>query len=536
MKSKGIILLLITNILIPHVAFAINFKSDNYYLRYHFLINQKQRGYMWLNKGQNEYHSKYLDIHEYDRIPFFYPSKSGKFENDIYATEMTFQNIRYVVYNNLDKAPQSIQTYIKGDKSTKSVLANNEGLPKLIIDKIPMVTIENIIIGFIQGGIKKEQEFILYEEGSKAHFRIYFENVGKNRTNVGNTSCEVYSYECKRKGLPDQTDKTIFHIDVSVKTGVPVRISSISGRWIMILQGIGKPTQKMYDQTDDYIMIAQKRLTEFFKPRIPQITIRDRSINDRDDFSFLFDAFFPVKFYDDFQLAAKYFYTELSKKGHPKCIDDKSFNVNSIISGLVNGKPVFFLFASNREICTLLSQNGYNDVRCNTTKFSDYIPGVGLTRAIGSEILDMIDDKPSELKTRKKNEDLFDQYGTKAILSKLGDKNAECIDINIVKEKIIAISEGYALVVYQQELNRYRQDLIRLECQSIKAKKGWRKTFLQGEDVCLVAGSDNIHGKEDEMTRLIIRKYPDLQYFGVHNAKKEKQFIIFNYIPERTGF
>jgi hypothetical protein len=251
----------------------------------------------------------------------------------------------------------------------------------------------------------------------------------------------------------------------------------------MILSGLGKPTKKRYDQTDDFMMIAHKRLTDFFKPEIPQISIRDHNMNENGDFRFKFDADFQLKSYNPPQLAAKYFYKKFSKNGYPKCNVNIPFDVNSFFSGSVNGQPVYFLFASNREICELLYQRGYKEERCNTATISDYIPGIGLTKAIGTEIWDMFDENSLELETHFKNKDLFDHYGTEAIISKFGH-NAHCLDVNNVRTKIHAITKGYALIVYQRDLNTYKHELKRIECQNLKGKKHWKKSFIQKDEVC----------------------------------------------------
>ncbi len=245
---------------VEHCIAKINFTAD-----YNVLVNNKEKGAFTIKYSDNKFSSRFYNIKEDDRIPFYSEKKEGFFKESNKAVKLSVDDNEFSVYYDLKSGsvPEQVLDYILGDKTNRSVIVNDKiNKPILSFDRIPLVTIENIIYAFMKGKIKENKKMILFEPGSKTKFRIYFE---KEKTliepiNYSDYKCNGVIRFYAVRTMSDKDDQKIFSIDVT-NEGIPITISSLSRRWEFRINQLGEEIINSYDTSNDFLNIAEEELS-----------------------------------------------------------------------------------------------------------------------------------------------------------------------------------------------------------------------------------------------------------------------------------
>jgi hypothetical protein len=223
-------------------------------MKYVITFNGVQKGSLFLCIQNNAFYSFYTNIQTNDRLPFFSASKTGRFDQWLFSSELDFSQKKYMIYYHYKNLPKNIYTHKAYRTDNKAFIVDQKkALIKYVIDKIPVLSFENIIIGFMNQKIPAVNDMILFEDETKTLFRIYFElkNKEKKYRSFKQTKCAYTTYNCFRKNASGQPEKKIFELDVSEEF-VPLRISAISGRWEIILDDIFEGTIQLIS-LEEYI-------------------------------------------------------------------------------------------------------------------------------------------------------------------------------------------------------------------------------------------------------------------------------------------
>jgi len=242
-------------------VFATVVLNDNITLIYDIKINSVNNGTIYLTKDHSKFISKYNNVSTNNRLPFYFPDKSGIYNDNFLLKTINFSNQKYDIYYDYNQIPSSIKLKKAYKNKNKAFIIDNKSmLIKYIIDNIPVVTFENIILGFLNKKILEKKEMILFEEGSKSLFRIYFKLSQNNCVQIINGRKKSFKrYYCLRKNIPGQKDKELFIIDIT-NNYIPLRIASLSGRWEIIMKEIFSGNI-IFVNINDYIKeIAEKKI------------------------------------------------------------------------------------------------------------------------------------------------------------------------------------------------------------------------------------------------------------------------------------
>jgi len=361
---KKIIYISIFALSLHVLNYSIAFSSDMT-VRYYVHVNQVKKGLMSLVITQNSFSSEYFDLNDNDRIPFYCPKKSGKFEKSIYSTKLIFGSTGYDIYNDYKDIPEKIpiiKAYKRPDKTF--MVDSNTNLPKLIIDKIPMVTLENVIIGILKNVIKENEFLYLYEESSKSQFKIYYERMGKSQIILNNKNVWVEKLIFKRKNIPGKPDKPTFEVNICQKN-IPVRIASLSKRWELYLYEKGQKKKKYYDRTDKFLNKAKITASNHHNSIPKKINITDHKFIS-DKFNYFYNITYPLSKYSENSIATKYFEKMFKSKSN------YSYQNNSLNNTYYNRSNNFIktngLFIYNiddKDICEAIDsvENVTNDCK-----------------------------------------------------------------------------------------------------------------------------------------------------------------------------
>jgi len=245
---------------IPLCKFAVFANNLPVTMKYKIKFNGRQKGELTLCVQRDSFQSFYNNVNVNDRLPFFSSTKSGKFNQGIFSNELSFSQKKYDIYYNYTKLPKTIYTHKAYRVDGKAFIVDQKKeLIKYVIDHIPVLSFENIIIGFMQQHIPTINDMILFEDETKSLFRIFFKSKegGKIVRNIKRKKCSYSTYYCMRKNVANQPEKKLFELDVDAQ-GVPLRISAISGRWEIILDDIYNGEMRLI-QMDTYISSVASR-------------------------------------------------------------------------------------------------------------------------------------------------------------------------------------------------------------------------------------------------------------------------------------
>jgi len=207
-------------------------------LRYKIFVNAAYTGDLLLTLYQNKFKSTFLSIEKNDRIPFYSESKSGRFVQDLYSKQLTFDQREYRMYYDYKNLPEAVYTHQAYRTAKKAFIVDHmNNKIRYAIDNVPVVSFENIIIGFIRNKmILSHNDMILFEDGTNSLFRIYLKQSSEKQIikRFMGRKCSCQTYYCFRQNVAGQPAKKLFVIDVS-NTDIPVRIASVSGRWELVI-------------------------------------------------------------------------------------------------------------------------------------------------------------------------------------------------------------------------------------------------------------------------------------------------------------
>ncbi|MGM0452465.1 MAG: hypothetical protein ACQERN_04820 [Thermodesulfobacteriota bacterium] len=363
-KKFGLILAVL--LLFPTEGFSsgIDIIGDNaFVISYQISLNGQNKGYMEIEKNGNHFSSQYYHITRNDQIPFYAQSKSGKLKDNLYATELKFNGRHYRVFNDLtQQAPENLPSFLQSDdsKAKRAVLVNQStGRIELSFEKIPMVTFENIIIGFLSDRIESKQPLMLYEGGNDIKMKVFF----KKEKIADSSRCVAAKYSCFRQNVPGQSSKFLFDILVN-KDGIPIEAASKS-RWKFRIDKIGRIKTVSKDIRPYLAEKAQRKTRDIFsmcKARINQLDITNFEKAGRDFYNYDYQLdihFLPDP--DHKYEALKYLCEQVDSK--TKCSGDTS---KVSVSG-----GQYLIRANRDETCGVLRQMADID-NCESSVQSEY--------------------------------------------------------------------------------------------------------------------------------------------------------------------
>jgi len=339
------------------LSFDQNLLAEDLSFRYQIFVNQQKQGIMSLKLSGNSFYSQYFNVSEDDRIPFFYPEKSGKFSDRMYSEELSFKNISYLIFNESKKVPDewAIQKMYKRDD--KALMLDKKSLlPKLIFDQIPMVCLESIIIGIRDKKISENQHLFLFEEGSKSQFIVYFIRNGESVISINNQNVKTEQITFMRKNIPGQPDKPVFEMNLC-KNSLPVRIASISKRWELNLYKMGKEEKQQFDRTNEFLKIANNNIINHHRYSKKKAQIVNHQFL-KDTFEYQYNVPYPLKKQSENELVKLYLRHEYLDKAY----DEKGFFSKNLTIKKIGMD--YSLFVSDLDICSEYKQYYQIDQSC----------------------------------------------------------------------------------------------------------------------------------------------------------------------------
>jgi hypothetical protein len=324
-------------------------------LRYHIYVNNYQKGLMSLTVENNKFQSEYFNVDLNDRIPFYYPKKSGKYDLNLYSSELTFGDIVYDIFKEAQKVPAHLTIPEMYKRAGKSIMiSRKEGLATLVFDKIPMVCLENILIGLYEKKIKENDLLYLYEESTKSQFIIFYVKKGRDRIKLNKQNVMAETYLFMRKNIPGQPAKPIFKLNCC--NNIPVRITSLSERWVLNLYKMGKEQIEKFDRTDEFMSRARIKIANnhdshgSFKGHVSHQFSRNR-------FNFQYKTTKSLTKYSNKDLIKKHLYKNY-KDSSPNTQNDFIGSIGFMdVKTDVNSND-HVIYISDRNICTYLKRSG----------------------------------------------------------------------------------------------------------------------------------------------------------------------------------
>jgi len=170
---------------------------------------------------------------------------------------------KVIMHEKLDQGLKEMK--VGGDKYTIKnengimIYKNNLKFTNLL-EKIPILSIEGLIISFIQSDIAKER-LCFWFEGENEQKRLLIQRLSESSKLINNEKmCPVDVVQVNWKGFLGRRDEPMFKFFLSQRDHIPLKIQMISGRWSLILHSIGKKIRfkKELEELKD-IIITWKR-------------------------------------------------------------------------------------------------------------------------------------------------------------------------------------------------------------------------------------------------------------------------------------
>lgn len=337
-------------------------------LRYYIYVNQQPKGLMSLKISDATFQSEYFNVDINDRIPFYYPKKKGLFDSEMFSSELSFgeisyNDITYKIFKESLKVPENLRIPTMYKRDGKSIMINQkDGLAKLVFDQIPMVCLENIIIGLQNGKITEKQHLFLYEESTKSQFVIYYEKHDKEKIQLNQKNVTAEKLIFLRKNIPGQPAKPIFELNLC--KNVPVRIASLSKRWELNLYQMGQIEMAKYDRTKTFLDIAKTKIANHHH-KYGTFSGQIHHKFSRDKFMFTYTKDTPAKKYDTHELIKNYLKKEYGKTSHYGSNDSLFGGSNYDRFNIDMMGQNYSVFISDRKICDELRKSGYKSISNN---------------------------------------------------------------------------------------------------------------------------------------------------------------------------
>jgi len=558
-------------------CYATDLINDNYTLRYYVQMKKEQKkGLLSLKKMKTGFESEYGG----DKIPLFFPKKSGTFVDSIYSTSLEFGEKKYTIYLDTANTPKRVKRFIKGAKDNKSVLVDQENnLPTLLFEKIPMVTIENIIIGFLTQRIRERESMMLYEEGINQHARIYFLRDQQETIEIDKLRCTATRYICKRTSVPGTPDKNSFYVWRS-PSGIPVRIAAANGKWDLMIHAIGHEATLSYDIAKDCEVYAQNHIQKLMQTKadtqISPIGFRNNQ------FSYQYNVAIPLKIPDPKEICVEYFMKKLSI--NRTCNEPYVFkNIEKEMIHFDSNKIAAYINIDFLSCMLAVPKKQLQTLSVTIQKFINtvqpyYAQSVVYKKNSAGQYALFEKSRPLNLKNASQhylnitqdfqspdirvaenasientNSEELNPNRTKIMITYSAhrestlrngaarnfmlrvDSRAKCLNESLVHNLLKRGRNGFQITFTAQSYDSFLQQKLETQClnhamplklksrlKDRKVSMAQKKCFIQGQDV-LVMNSQ--HKKE-----LLLKLYPDLQYLGYSSIQDNGQQLTFKYV------
>lgn len=211
---------------------AIN--KDNFFLKYYITVNNiQEKGLLIIDKKGETYRSNYYGVISDDKIPFYAKTKNGQYVNGIFSTKIKLGDESY----SIDYDPKNLANKSKLISGRAIIYNDKTGKPELYIEKIPTVTMENILLGFLSGHIKPGEKMIFFDNSKSSGIRIYFEKAAGATASALRREDGTEVWICKRTNVQGQADVPLFNVVLN-SSGIPLAVSANSGRWELKLAAL----------------------------------------------------------------------------------------------------------------------------------------------------------------------------------------------------------------------------------------------------------------------------------------------------------
>jgi hypothetical protein len=323
---------------------------------YKIKTNAMYKGDLFLTVYPKAFKSTYINIDKNDRIPFYCALKSGEFTNDFFSRRLTFNSHDYAIYYDFKKLPSDIYTHKAYQTADKAFIVDQkEKKISYAVDQIPVLTFENIIIGFVRNKLSSfTHDMVLYEDTSKSLFRIYFDKNHNKQTKQLNTGpCSYHTYDCYRKNIGNQPPKKLFTLDVS-NENIPIRIAAVSGRWELIIDEYLEGEVTPVDIQKYLVQIASDAWLNYYQIRSSQLKSPMRvKLSDVDGDRIIYDYEIQIAINNDIKNQYKY-----AAQFFQKVLFDNVYTVRD--KYIVKNGQFFQVKVSKKEICDLYLRTNYD--------------------------------------------------------------------------------------------------------------------------------------------------------------------------------
>jgi hypothetical protein len=496
---------------------------------------------MSLKIVDNSFHSQYFNVSENDRIPFYFNKKSGQFDSDIFSKKLSFNSLVYDVFRQADQVPSHFNIQKMYKRDDKAIMIDRKTqLPKLIFDQIPLVCLENIMIGLYEQKFSEKQHLFLFEEGSKSQFIIYYVRKGTQKIKLNDQTVNAEQLIFMRKNIPGQPDKPVFELNLC-DNSIPVRVASLSKRWELNLYKMGKEEKQRYDRTQNFLNIAKMKIKNHHTDSPKSIEIIKYTFNNR-KFSFDYKNVHKLQNLNNNTLVKQFIestYADYSRSGYGiSKMDYYGSHKNLQITDTAKG---YVIFISDRNTCSQIRasrisitdcqyitykttrtiskydfissiSNKYGDVSCIAVKNEMYLDLESNDYALGfpgtqekincNEAASYYVKNSENLKNMKLiNSDCYQgirEFCGKVTLTlsynkKIDFKSAEIkeyaakylaniidhessFDINKLSNSLVRKKNGYELYIPKYEITNYKKEVINNKCE--KAKRQYSDTVF----------------------------------------------------------
>jgi hypothetical protein len=562
-------------LLISYNGHAIDLVNSNYSLRYYVeMKKENKKGLLSLKKMKDKFESEYGG----DNIPLFFPKKTGTFVDSIYSTSLEFGEKKYTIYLDTENTPKRVKRFIKGATHNKSVMVDQKNnLPTLLFEKIPLVTIENIIIGFLTQRIKENEPMMLYEEGINQHARIYFEKDKQDTIYIDKLRCSATRYICKRTSIPEESDKNSFYVWRS-SDGIPVRIVAANDKWELMIHAIGYEKIETYDIAENCKVYARDHIQELMQ------TTADIHISNsyfrNNQFHYQYDIAIPLKIPDPKEICVEYFIQSLSthrtcnesyvrkniekdmihfNSGHIaaylsidflSCVQgDKkeqpqimpvtvqafidainSYYAQSIVYKK-NSAGQFALFESNRPIDLRRASQYYLNSTQDSHSTDIKIADKAFIDNMNPE--EFHDNYTKILITYSQHhEATLNDKAVRIFMSRI-DPKAMCLNESLIRDALKRGRDGFQITFTSKSYLSFYKQKLETQClnRAMPLKASLKSRHLNmAQKQCLIQGEGIYAMNQKNKKELVLKHYPDLTYLGYNSIEDKGQYVTFKYV------
>jgi len=152
-------------------------------------------------------------------------------------------------------------TLRKEKKKNVTMIYKNDNRFIKFFEKIPVLTMEGLIISFIQSDIGKER-LCLWFEGENEQKRLLIQKSSELSTLTKNgKTCPGNVVQVNWKGYQGGINEPMFKFFIGQPDHIPLKIQTTSGRWSLLLHSIGKKVRfkKRLKELTDIMMVWKRK-------------------------------------------------------------------------------------------------------------------------------------------------------------------------------------------------------------------------------------------------------------------------------------